>query len=164
MNLRADSLVHNHAVRRWAEGNINRALSVTACAGSNRSVPSARRLLAKASEHPAALRARAYLDASAGPVSLAALVGTVRLSKSHLARLFRNQVGLPPHAYSLRLRLAKACRLLGEGVPIAEAAQVAGFADQSHLTRHFKGRLGLTPGEYVRTLVRTETRRDPKTA
>lgn len=164
MNLRADSRVHSHAVLRRAEGNINRALSMTVCAGSNRSPPSTRRLLAKASEHPAVLRARAYLDASAGPVSLDALAGTVRLSKSHLARLFRNQVGLPPHAYSLRLRLAKACGLLAEGVPIAEVAQVAGFADQSHLTRHFKGRLGLTPGEYVRTLVRTETRGDPKTA
>ena len=71
----------------------------------------------------------------------------MRLSKSHLARLFLNQVGLPP-----------------QGVSIAEAAQVAGFAAQRHLTGHFKGRLGFTPGEYVRTLVRTEARRDPKTA
>jgi len=69
-----------------------------------------------------------------------ALAGSVRLSKSHLPRPFH------------------------KGVSIAEAAQVAGFADQSHLTRHFKGRLGFTPGEYVRTLIRTEARRDPKTA
>jgi len=86
------------------------------------------------------LRARAYLDASAGSVFLVALAGSVRLSKSHLPRPFH------------------------KGVSIAEAAQVAGFADQSHLTDDFKGRLGFTPGEYVRTLIRTEARRDPKTA
>jgi AraC-like DNA-binding protein len=120
----------------------------------NPAAPAARRIRVRAPDHPAVVRARAYLDASAGPVSLDVLAGAVRLSKSHLARLFRNQVGLPPHAYSLRLRIAKACRLLADGMPIAEAAQAAGFADQSHLTRHFKGRLGLTPGAYVRMLLR----------
>jgi AraC-like DNA-binding protein len=119
----------------------------------NHAAPVTRRVRVRAPDHPAVVRARAYLDASAGPVSLDVLAGAVRLSKSHLARLFRNQVGLPPHAYSVRLRIAKACRLLADGVPIAEAAQAAGFADQSHLTRHFKGRLGLTPGAYVRTLL-----------
>jgi AraC-like DNA-binding protein len=118
----------------------------------------ARRLHSEAPEHPAVSRARAYLDASAEPVSLDVLAGKVRLSKSHLVRLFRSQVGLPPHAYSLRLRISRACRLLASGVPIAEVAHAAGFADQSHLTRHFKDRVGLTPGAYVRTLVPTPAR------
>jgi AraC-like DNA-binding protein len=115
--------------------------------------PAPRRPSSEAPEHPAVARARAYLDASAEPVSLDVLAGKVRLSKSHLVRLFRTQVGLPPHAYSLRLRISRACRLLASGVPIAEVAHVAGFADQSHLTRHFKDRVGLTPGAYVRTLL-----------
>ncbi len=127
--------------------------AMTGCTRPNRAAPATRRIRARAPDHPAVVRARAYLDASVGPVSLDVLAGAVRLSKSHLARLFRNQVGLPPHAYSVRLRIAKACRLLADGVPIAEAAQAAGFADQSHLTRHFKGRLGLTPGAYVRTVL-----------
>jgi len=128
--------------------------AMTGCTRPNPAAPATRRIRVRAPDHPAVVRARAYLDASAGPVSLDVLAGAVRLSKSHLARLFRSQVGLPPHAYSLRLRIAKACRLLANGMPIAEAAQAAGFADQSHLTRHFKGRLGLTPGAYVRTLLR----------
>ncbi len=127
--------------------------AMTGCTRPNPAAPATRRIRVRAPDHPAVVRARAYLDASAGPVSLDVLAGAVRLSKSHLARLFRNQVGLPPHAYSVRLRIAKACRLLADGVPIAEAAQAAGFADQSHLTRHFKGRLGLTPGAYVRTVL-----------
>jgi len=111
-----------------------------------------RRLRGEGREHPAVSRAVAYLEASAGPVSLDALARVVQLSKSHLVRLFRTQIGLPPHAYLLRLRISRACRLLAGGMPIAEAAHAAGFADQSHLTRHFKYYLGLTPGAYVRAM------------
>ena len=103
-------------------------------------------------EHPAVARVVAYLESSAGPVSLDSLADLVHLSKSHLVRLFRSQMGLPPHAYLLRVRISRACRFLAAGMPIAEAAHAAGFADQSHLTRHFKYYLGLTPGAYVRSL------------
>jgi AraC-like DNA-binding protein len=111
-----------------------------------------RRLQRTEPEHPAVSRAVAYLEAAPGPVSLDALARAVHLSKSHLVRLFRTQVGLPPHAYLLRLRISRACGLLAGGMPIAEAAHAAGFADQSHLTRHFKYYLGLTPGAYVRAV------------
>ena len=125
---------------------------MSTCAATSPRRAARRELLAEAPEHPAVSRAREYLDAAAEPVSLDVLAGKARLSKSHLVRLFRIQVGLPPHAYSLRLRISRACRLLANGIPIAEVAHAAGFADQSHLTRHFKDRVGLTPGAYVRTL------------
>lgn len=131
---------------------------MSTCAASNPRRAAPRRLAAKGAEHPAVARARAYIEASVEPVSLDVLAGKARLSKSHLVRLFRTQVGLPPHAYSLRLRISRACRLLASGVPIAAVAQAAGFADQSHLTRHFKDRVGLTPGAYVRTLPPTKPR------
>lgn len=111
-----------------------------------------RRLRAEGRQHPAVSRVVAYLEASAGPVSLDALARLVHLSKSHLVRLFRTEMGLPPHAYLLRLRISRVCRFLVAGMPIAEAAHAAGFADQSHLTRHFKYYLGLTPGAYVRAM------------
>jgi AraC-like DNA-binding protein len=111
-----------------------------------------RRILGSGPAHPAVSRAVAFLEAAPGPVTLDALARAVHLSKSHLVRLFRTQVGLPPHAYLLRLRISRACRLLAGGIPIAEAAHAAGFADQSHLTRHFKYYLGLTPGAYVRSV------------
>jgi len=111
-----------------------------------------RRLRDPEREHPAVARVVAYLEAAAGPVSLDSLAGLVHLSKSHLVRLFRTQMGLPPHAYLLRVRISRACGFLAAGMPIAEAAHSAGFADQSHLTRHFKYYLGLTPGAYVRAM------------
>jgi AraC-like DNA-binding protein len=36
------------------------------------------------------------------------------------------------------------------GVPLAELALAAGFADQAHFTRMFRSTLGVTPGRYAR--------------
>jgi len=44
------------------------------------------------------------------------------------------------------VRLAR--RHLRQGHALAEAAQLAGFADQSHLTRAFLRQFGITPGRY----------------
>jgi AraC-like DNA-binding protein len=52
----------------------------------------------------------------------------------------------------MHLRLARARRLLAQGVSASRAAYQAGFADQSHLTRRLKETTGLTPGEFARQL------------
>jgi AraC-like DNA-binding protein len=67
-----------------------------------------------------------------------------------LMRAFRAETGLPPHAYLNQLRVRQARELLDRGVPPAEAAAEAGFADQAHLTRHFKRAVGVPPGAYQR--------------
>jgi AraC-like DNA-binding protein len=72
------------------------------------------------------------------------------LSRFELARRFRRQIGLPPHAFQLDLRIAAARRLLDAGRPPVEVAVTCGFADQPHLTRVFKRIVGVTPGEYAR--------------
>jgi AraC-like DNA-binding protein len=82
-------------------------------------------------------------------VTLRALARFAGLSAFHLCRVFREAVGMPPHAYQTQIRVRRAKSLLAAGVPIARAAAEAGFYDQSHLTRHFKRIVGLTPGRYV---------------
>jgi AraC-like DNA-binding protein len=72
----------------------------------------------------------------------------VQLSPFHLLRVFRAAVGLPPHAYQIQLRVARAKELLRAGMPIAAVAVEVGFVDQSHLTRHFKRLVGVPPGRY----------------
>jgi AraC-like DNA-binding protein len=52
--------------------------------------------------------------------------------------------------YLNQLRVRQARRLLDRGVPPAQAAAEAGFADQAHLTRHFKRTMGVPPGAYQR--------------
>ena len=95
--------------------------------------------------------AREYLEECfAEDVSLRGLAEIVGLSRYHLVRVFREAVGLPPHAYLTQVRLRRARELLAAGEPIATVAQGVGFADQSHLTRRFKGAFGITPGQFVR--------------
>ncbi|MGW6280625.1 AraC family transcriptional regulator [Kribbella sp. NPDC055071] len=93
---------------------------------------------------------REYLEENfAANVSLEKLAGVVNLSPFHLARLFRQEVGMPPHAYQLQLRVTRAKRLLLEGVPVSDVATETGFFDLSHFTRHFKRHVGVTPGNYM---------------
>lgn len=98
----------------------------------------------------AVAQAQAYLE-SYYPhnVSLQQLVEITGLSPFHLTRVFRQALGLPPHAFLNQVRIREAKKLLLAGRPIAEVAVETGFADQSHLTRRFKRIVGVTPGQYV---------------
>jgi AraC-like DNA-binding protein len=95
------------------------------------------------------LRARDYLDAHAGEeVELADLARVAGLSRSHLIRAFRREVGLTPHAYLMDRRFRAASRLLERGEAPGDVAAACGFFDQSHLNRVFKARMGVTPGAF----------------
>jgi AraC-like DNA-binding protein len=94
--------------------------------------------------------AREYLEDNLGrSVPLEELARLANLSPFHLARVFRDEVGMPPHAYQTQARLGCARSLLLRGWPPARVAQETGFADQSHLTRRFKRLVGVTPGRYA---------------
>jgi AraC-like DNA-binding protein len=81
-------------------------------------------------------------------VSLERLSEITQLSRYYLIRVFREQVGIPPHAYLRQVRIKHAKRLLVSGQTLANAAHASGFTDQSHLTRWFKRLTGITPGQY----------------
>jgi AraC-like DNA-binding protein len=104
--------------------------------------------------HRAVARARDFLAAEAhrtvGSEELEKVTGLDRFA---LSRHFRTATGTSPHRYQVGRRLARAQKLIAEGVPLSDAAAATGFADQSHLTRHFAARFGLTPGRWA-TLVR----------
>jgi len=74
---------------------------------------------------------------------------------------FRSAFGLPPHAWQVQVRLARARTLIRAGIPIAAVAAATGFADQSHLTRIFKRSYGYTPGVIVTRGARLSDRADP---
>lgn len=77
---------------------------------------------------------------------LAAIGG---VSQFQLLRGFSRMTGLTPHAYLVQRRLQKARKLIANGVPLADAAHAAGFADQSHMTRLFVRTYGMSPGVYA---------------
>lgn len=74
------------------------------------------------------------------------------LDRWTLARQFRLLFGTSPSRYRTLRQVDRARRLLLQGVPIAQAAVDAGFADQSHLSRQFKSAYGLAPGRWLAAL------------
>lgn len=65
-------------------------------------------------------------------------------SRRHLASRVRAELGVTPKQVVRLGRYARAQRLVAAGLPFAEAAVRAGYADQSHLSRDF-GELGGRP-------------------
>jgi methylphosphotriester-DNA--protein-cysteine methyltransferase len=68
------------------------------------------------------------------------------VSKFHLAHLFRQTVGLPPHAYQNQVRLSQARKPLAQGFTASYVANEVFFFDQTHFTNQFKRHVGVTPG------------------
>lgn len=100
-------------------------------------------------EHKAVKQVQSYLEEHYfESVSLEQLARLANLKPLRLLRVFRKQVGLPPHAYLTQVRIFRAKALLSVGWLAAEVAQEIGFTDQSHFTRHFKRFTGITPGQY----------------
>lgn len=83
--------------------------------------------------------------------SLAELADIARLSPYHLAHLFRDEIGIPVHAYVVRARLSKALSaVLDSDAGITDIALEAGFASHSHFTARFRALFGVTPGQLRR--------------
>ncbi|KAB8331751.1 AraC family transcriptional regulator [Scytonema tolypothrichoides VB-61278] len=101
-------------------------------------------------EHQVVQRIQDYLRANySDSISLEQLAYIANLKPLRLLRAFRKEVGLPPHAYLVQVRVARAKAMLSKGLSIAQVAADTGFTDQSHLTRHFKRLVGVTPRKYV---------------
>ncbi|WP_310738132.1 AraC family transcriptional regulator [Microbispora sp. H10949] len=84
--------------------------------------------------------------------SLAEFEAVSGLDRWTIARQFRTAFGTSPTRFRTMRQLDRARRLLRDGVPLSETAQLAGFADQAHLTRMFKRTYGLTPARWTAAL------------
>lgn len=90
-------------------------------------------------------------DTAAMPVRMSDLAGTFGVHPIHLTRAFRRFFRCTPGDYLRRCRLERAAALLRDSpLDIAQVAEAAGFADQSHLTRWFTRAYGMPPGAYRR--------------
>ena len=82
-------------------------------------------------------------------LSLEAMASWAGLSPFHFLRTFTRTLGLTPHQYLIRCRLADAARLLGEcELPVTTIAFDVGFDDLSHFIRTFRRATGVAPRRF----------------
>ena len=73
------------------------------------------------------------------------------LSRSYFAKAFKVSMGLPPHRWRMRHRIACAQEKLERtDASISAIALACGFSDQSHFTRIFRGTVGASPAAWRR--------------
>ena len=80
-------------------------------------------------------------DRIPGPVSVTQIASEAGVHPVHLTRVFRRFTGVTPSHYAQDARLRYAYALMRRrDLTLAEIAQAAGYADQSHLARAFRRR------------------------
>ncbi|MBT7300797.1 MAG: helix-turn-helix transcriptional regulator, partial [Victivallales bacterium] len=71
------------------------------------------------------------------------------MSTNGFHRLFREQVGLAPHAYVLAKKMDLACSLLQHTAYTVDAiAEECGFNDRAYFARAFRRQFGISPSQY----------------
>lgn len=91
------------------------------------------------------------------PHGIGALTARLGISTRHLARLFRQEIGMTPGKYADAVRVEAAQTLLSSGLAsVEEVAQQAGFGSSETMRRVFQQALGLSPTVY-RARFRTTT-------
>ncbi|HVI90792.1 MAG TPA: AraC family transcriptional regulator [Dongiaceae bacterium] len=83
------------------------------------------------------------------PVTLETAAAQSGLSSFHFLRVFSAVLGVTPHQYLIRSRLARAARMLVDGTkPVTEIALDVGFEDLSNFVRSFHRAAGLSPRRF----------------
>jgi AraC-like DNA-binding protein len=99
--------------------------------------------------HPRPDVARAWqlLHATHGSLRVEQLAEALGCSRRHLAKRFKEEVGVSPKTAARLIRFETARRRLGT-VPLAQLAADLGYADQAHLTREFTALGGAPPTQF----------------
>jgi AraC-like DNA-binding protein len=89
-----------------------------------------------------------------GPMSMADLASAVGLTPIQLIRGFKALLGVPPYQYLVRLRMARAQRLIARGPTaqirsLTDVALEIGFCDLAHMDKHFRRVLRVSPSAYA---------------
>ncbi|MBI9050846.1 MAG: AraC family transcriptional regulator [Anaerolineaceae bacterium] len=90
-----------------------------------------------------------YMDEHfAEPLTVDQLARQAGFSPFHFLRIFRNTIGITPHAYLTHVRIERSKQLLLQGKSLAVIAAETGFVDQSHYSKYFKRMIGVSPGKF----------------
>jgi len=82
-------------------------------------------------------------------ITVQELADFVKMNRSYLISVFKNDTGIGPGAYVTKLRIDEARRLLTvSGNSLSSIAEALGFSSQSHFQNVFKKETGETPMQY----------------
>lgn len=86
-------------------------------------------------------------------LSVADVANYVFLSQGYFARAFRDEVGMSPMAFMMKIRVEEACKLLSVGdLKISSIANRVGFSSPQRFNSAFRKHMGMSPMEYRRSL------------
>lgn len=105
------------------------------------------------------LQAKSFIERHyAEPVDLDNIADEAFFSRFHFIRLFDRIYGDTPHRYLRKVRIRKAMRLLGEGIPVAEVCEAVGFESLSSFSGLFSRMNGVSPSVYRRKQIELKRR------
>ena len=78
-----------------------------------------------------------------------ALSDTVHISKYHLDRIFKEQLGITPYQFYIGDRIKKIRQGLQAHLPLPDIVYDLNFFDQSHLCHTFRKHMGISPTQYA---------------
>jgi AraC-like DNA-binding protein len=94
---------------------------------------------------PDPLVGRAVALLSRGDVRVDDVAGALGVSRQHLARGFRREVGITPKQLARVARMQRAAVVLRRGGDLARLAAELGYFDQAHLSHDLRDLIGITP-------------------
>lgn len=103
--------------------------------------------------HPLVDWATRRIVASGGQLRTAQLARDSGFSRKYLARVFRDQIGLPPKSLARVQRFQRAISAAQDAngrLDWSDIATSCGYYDQSHLIHDFQQFAGMAPGEFAR--------------
>ena len=81
------------------------------------------------------------------------IVKHVGMSRHHLARLFKDKIGIPPYSYYIEVKVKKIKEALDNNrISISQAFASCGVDYNSGFAKAFKDRVGMTPTQYRKKL------------
>jgi PAS domain S-box-containing protein len=87
-------------------------------------------------------------------VSLESLASAINISKTHLIRIFRKELGVSPMRYLTKLRVEESASMLsGTDMTLGQVAEKLNFYSDSHFSKVFKKSMGENPSAYRHTYI-----------
>ncbi len=75
----------------------------------------------------------------------------IGIDRRYLSRIFKEQEGMTPKEYLIKVRMSYAAYMIRLGYSLKEVAQKCGYPDSHYFSTAFKKYYGMTPSEYQKS-------------